>query len=89
MLQSDFNQKQSDKEQEVISLKEKLEASTQLTKTETQKEYQEQLNQKDLEISKLNAKLEQILSQNKIHESKRLNKNIDCSYRQRKMKFKP
>ena len=69
-LQSDFNQKQSDKEQEVISLKEKLEASTQLTKTETQKEYQEQLNQKDLEISKLNAKLEQILSQNKIHESK-------------------
>ena len=69
-LQSDFNQKQSNKEQEVISLKEKLEASTQLTKTETQKEYQEQLNQKDLEISKLNAKLEQILSQNKIHESK-------------------
>ena len=69
-LQSDFNQKQSDKEQEVISLKEKLEASTKLTKTETQKEYQEQLNQKDLEISKLNAKLEQILSQNKIHESK-------------------
>ena len=68
-LQSDFNQKQSDKEQEVISLKEKLEASTQLTKTETQKEYQEQLNQKDLEISKLNAKLEQILSQNKIHEA--------------------
>ena len=63
-LQSDFNQKQSNKEQEVISLKEKLEASTQLTKTETQKEYQEQLNQKDLEISKLNAKLEQILSQN-------------------------
>ena len=48
----------SDKEQEVISLKEKLEASTQLTKTETQKEYQEQLNQKDLEISKLNAKLD-------------------------------
>ena len=45
-LQSDFNQKQSDKEQEVISLKEKLEASTQLTKAETQKEYQEQLNQK-------------------------------------------
>ena len=69
-LQSDFNQKQNDKEQEVISLKEKLEANTQLTKTETQKEYQEQLNQKDLEISKLNAKLEQILSQNKIHESK-------------------
>ena len=69
-LQSDFNQKQNDKEQEVISLKEKLEASTQLTKTETQKEYQEQLNQKDLEISKLNAKLEQILSQNKINESK-------------------
>ena len=69
-LQSDFNQKQNDKEQEVISLKEKLEANTQLTKTETQKEYQEQLNQKDLEISKLNAKLEQILSQNKINESK-------------------
>ena len=40
-----------------LSLKEKLEANTQLTKTETQKEYQEQLNQKDLEISKLNAKL--------------------------------
>ena len=69
-LQSDFNQKQNDKEQEVISLKEKLEASTQLTKSETQKEYQEQLNQKDLEISKLNAKLDQILSQNKINESK-------------------
>lgn len=69
-LRSDFNQKQNDKEQEVISLKEKLEASTQLTKTETQKEYQEQLNQKDLEISKLNAKLDQILSQNKINESK-------------------
>ena len=69
-LQSDFNQKQNDKEQEVISLKEKLEASTQLTKTETQKEFQEQLNKKDLEISKLNAKLEQILSQNKINESK-------------------
>lgn len=69
-LQSDFNQKQNDKEQEVISLKEKLEASTQLTKFETQKEYQEQLNQKDLEISKLNAKLDQILSQNKINESK-------------------
>ena len=69
-LQSDFNQKQNDKEQEVISLKEKLEANTQLTKSETQKEYQEQLNQKDLEISKLNAKLDQILSQNKINESK-------------------
>lgn len=69
-LQSDFNQKQSDKEQEVISLKEKLEASTQLTKSETQKEFQEQLNQKDLEISKLNAKLDQILSQNKINVSK-------------------
>ena len=69
-LQSQFNKKQSDKELEVISLKEKLEASTQLTKTETQKEYQEQLNQKDLEISKLNAKLDQILSQNKINESK-------------------
>ena len=69
-LQSDFNQKQNDKEQEVISLKEKLEASTQLTKTETQNEFQEQLNKKDLEISKLNAKLEQILSQNKINESK-------------------
>ena len=69
-LQSDFNQKQNDKEQEVISLKEKLEASTQLIKSETQKEYQEQLNQKDLEISKLNAKLDQILSQNKINESK-------------------
>jgi hypothetical protein len=52
-LQSDFNQKQNDKEQEVISLKEKLEANTQLTKSETQKEYQEQLNQKDLEISHL------------------------------------
>ena len=69
-LQSNFNQKQNDKEQEVISLKEKLEANTQLTKSETQKEYQEQLNQKDLEISKLNAKLDQILSQNKINESK-------------------
>lgn len=69
-LQSDFNQKQNDKEQEVISLKEKLEANTQLTKSETQKEYQEQLNQKDLEISKLNAKLDQILSQNKINKSK-------------------
>ena len=69
-LQSDFNQKQNDKEQEVISLKEKLEANTQLTKSETQKEYQEQLNQKDLEISKLNAKLDQILSQSKINESK-------------------
>ena len=69
-LQSDFNQKQNDKEQEVISLKEKLEANTQLTKSETQKEYQEQLNQKDLEISKLNAKLDQILSQNKINVSK-------------------
>lgn len=69
-LQSDFNQKQNDKEQEVISLKEKLEANTQLTKSETQKEYQEQLNQKNLEISKLNAKLDQILSQNKINESK-------------------
>lgn len=69
-LQSDFNQKQNDKEQEVISLKEKLEANTQLTKSETQKEYQEQLNQKDLEITKLNAKLDQILSQNKINESK-------------------
>ena len=32
-LQSDFNQKQNDKEQEVISLKEKLEANTQLTKS--------------------------------------------------------
>lgn len=69
-LQSNFSKKQNDKEQEVISLKEKLEASTQLTKSETQKEFQEQLNQKDLEISKLNAKLDQILSQNKINESK-------------------
>lgn len=69
-LQSNFSKKQNDKEQEVISLKEKLEASTQLTKSETQKEFQEQLNQKDLEISKLNAKLDQILSQNKINVSK-------------------
>ena len=63
-LQAEFNQQNNDKEQEIISLKEKLESNSQLVKTQTQKDFQEQLNQKDLEISKLNAKLEQLNLQN-------------------------
>ena len=86
-LQSDFNQKQNDKEQEVISLKEKLEASTQLTKTETQKEFQNQLNKKDLRylnsMPNKNRFFHRIKSTNL-----RLNKNTNYSCRQRKMKFK-
>ena len=69
-LQSDFSKKQNDKEQEIISLKEQLKSTEQIIKSQTEKAYQEQLNKKDLEISKLNAKLDQILSQNKINESK-------------------
>ena len=69
-LQSNFSKKQNDKEQEIISLKQQLKSTEQLVKSETEKSYQEQLNKKDLEISKLNAKLDQILSQNKINVSK-------------------
>lgn len=74
-LQSQFEKKQNEsdskykelqnkKEQEIIVLKEQLSATQELTKTETQKDFQEQLNQKDLKISQLNAKLQQLQLQN-------------------------
>lgn len=71
-LEKEYESKINKKEQEIISLKEKLESNSQLVKTETQKELQEQLNQKDIEISKLNAKLEQIqkLQENELNSLK-------------------
>lgn len=64
--QATFKEQQAKKDQEILTLKERLEASKQVVKSETQKEFQEQMNQKDLEISKLNAKLNQLLSQNEL-----------------------
>lgn len=61
---SKYKELQNKKEQEIIALKEQLNATQALTKTEAQKDFQDQLNQKDLEISKLNAKLEQLHLQN-------------------------
>ena len=64
--QATFKEQQAKKDQEILTLKERLEASKQVVKSETQKEFQEQMNQKDLEISKLNARLNQLLSQNEL-----------------------
>lgn len=61
---SKYKELQNKKEQEIIVLKEQLSATQELTKTEAQKDFQEQLNQKDLKISQLNAKLQQLQLQN-------------------------
>lgn len=60
-LEKEYESKILKKEQEIISLKEKLESNGQLVKAETEKELQEQLNKKDIEISKLeqNQKLQE------------------------------
>ncbi len=62
---SKYKELQNKKEQEIITLKEQLNTAQELTKTETQKDFQNKLNQKDLEISQLNAKLQQLQLQNK------------------------